>query len=162
MSKITVDRALLEQALEALENSSPDQYPEDAGVFYDARDALRAALDQPEQEPVAWVNSADIISSKLTRERGGQGDVHTWSETKSSYHDRPLYTTSREWVSLTQEEPHPDTVRLEYLYSRRGTDSMALVELEMKVLFGEAASLEEARAAIDEAMANPSKEKNCG
>jgi hypothetical protein len=107
MSKITVDVSLLTKALEALENSSPDQYPEDAGVFYDARDGIRAALDQP-------------------------------------------------------EEPHPDTVRLEYLYSRRGTDSMALVELEMKVLFGEAVSLEEARAAIDEAMSNPSKEKNCG
>jgi hypothetical protein len=39
---------------------------------------------------------------------------------------------------------------------------MALVELEMKVLFGEPASLEEVRTAIDEAMANPSKEKNCG
>jgi hypothetical protein len=107
MDKITIDRALLEQALEALENSSPDQYPEGAGVFYDARDGIHAALDQP-------------------------------------------------------EEPHPDTVRLEYLYSRRGTDSMALVELEMKVLFGEPASLEEVRTAIDEAMANPSKEKNCG
>lgn len=42
------------QALEALENSSPDRHPEDAGVFYDAMDALRAALEQPEQEPVAF------------------------------------------------------------------------------------------------------------
>jgi hypothetical protein len=36
-----------------LENSSPDQYPEDAGVFYDAKDALRAALEQPDQEPLS-------------------------------------------------------------------------------------------------------------
>ena len=49
---ITLPRATLRQALEALENSSPDQYPEGAGVFYDAKDALRAALEQPEQEPV--------------------------------------------------------------------------------------------------------------
>lgn len=48
MSKILVDRKVLEQALEALENSSPDQYPEDAGVFYDAEDALRAALERSE------------------------------------------------------------------------------------------------------------------
>jgi NTP pyrophosphatase (non-canonical NTP hydrolase) len=47
---ITLPRATVQQALEALENSSPDQYPEDAGVFYDAKDALRAALEQPEQE----------------------------------------------------------------------------------------------------------------
>jgi hypothetical protein len=39
----------VKKALEALENSSPDQYPEDAGVFYDAKDALRAALEQQEQ-----------------------------------------------------------------------------------------------------------------
>jgi hypothetical protein len=43
---ITLPRATVQQALEALENSSPDQYPEDAGVFYDAKDALRAALEQ--------------------------------------------------------------------------------------------------------------------
>jgi hypothetical protein len=46
---ITLPRATVQQALEALENSSPDQYPEDAGVFYDAKDALKAALEQPEQ-----------------------------------------------------------------------------------------------------------------
>jgi NTP pyrophosphatase (non-canonical NTP hydrolase) len=48
---ITLPRATVQQALEALENGSPDQYPEDAGVFYDAKDALRAALEQPVQEP---------------------------------------------------------------------------------------------------------------
>jgi hypothetical protein len=36
-----------------LENSSPDQYPEDAGVFYDAKDALRAALEQTVQRYVS-------------------------------------------------------------------------------------------------------------
>jgi hypothetical protein len=50
---ITLPRATVQQALEALENSSPDQYPEDAGVFYDAKDALKAALEQPEQEPLS-------------------------------------------------------------------------------------------------------------
>jgi uncharacterized protein YyaL (SSP411 family) len=44
---MTTLREAAQQALEALENSSPDQYPEDAGVFYDAKDALRAALEQP-------------------------------------------------------------------------------------------------------------------
>jgi hypothetical protein len=45
-------RQAAQQALEALENSSPDQYPEDAGVYYDAKDALRTALEQ-QAEPVA-------------------------------------------------------------------------------------------------------------
>ena len=45
-------RQAAQQALEALENSSPDQYPEDAGVFYDAITALKAALEQ-QAEPVA-------------------------------------------------------------------------------------------------------------
>jgi hypothetical protein len=44
-------RQAAQQALEALENSSPDQYPEDAGVFYDAITALRTALEQ-QAEPV--------------------------------------------------------------------------------------------------------------
>jgi hypothetical protein len=45
-------REVMQQALVALENSSPDQYPEDAGVFYDAITALKAALEQqPVQEP---------------------------------------------------------------------------------------------------------------
>jgi hypothetical protein len=38
------DTALLRQCLEALENSSPDQYPEDAGVFYDTIAALQERL----------------------------------------------------------------------------------------------------------------------
>ena len=53
-------RQAAQQALEALENSSPDQYPEDAGVHYDAKDALRTALEQPPQqqaEPVALAHS---------------------------------------------------------------------------------------------------------
>lgn len=48
---ITVPRALLEQALQALENSSPDQYPEGAGVFYAAMDALYAALESALEQP---------------------------------------------------------------------------------------------------------------
>ena len=43
-------RQAAQQALEALENSSPDQYPEDAGVFYDAITAIKEALAQPPQQ----------------------------------------------------------------------------------------------------------------
>ncbi len=40
---------VMKLALEALENSSPDSYPESAGVFYDAKDALRTAIEQAEK-----------------------------------------------------------------------------------------------------------------
>jgi hypothetical protein len=107
MSAITVDRAVLEQALRALEFVGEDMPHWAAVKRAQAITALRTALAQEEQEPVAWANSANIASSKVTRERGGQGDVHTWSETKSAYHDKPLYTAPprREWQSLTEEEP---------------------------------------------------------
>jgi hypothetical protein len=73
---ITLPRATVQQALEALENSSPDQYPEDAGVFYDAKDALKAALEQPVQEPVAW---ACFKNGELQTELvGTEADVDFW------------------------------------------------------------------------------------
>ena len=53
--------------------------------------------------------------------------------------------------------PHPDTVRLAYLYNGTQTSSDALVNAEMKLLNGETLTLEEARAAIDDAMSKPMK-----
>ena len=50
-----------QQALEALENSSPDQYPEDAGVFYDAITALKAALKQQAEPPPEWLLIKNIL-----------------------------------------------------------------------------------------------------
>jgi hypothetical protein len=123
---ITLPRATVQQALEALENSSPDQYPEHAGVFYDAKDALKAALEQPEpwvksycggkpnyttpaeQEPVAW---ACFKNGELQTELiGTEADVDFWCAS-----DEPemqgmvqvaLYThpPRREWRGLTEEE----------------------------------------------------------
>lgn len=40
----------MKQALEALENGSPDNYPEGAGVFYNAIEALRTAIEQAEKQ----------------------------------------------------------------------------------------------------------------
>jgi hypothetical protein len=52
---------------------------------------------------------------------------------------------------------HPDTVRLAYLYNGTQTSSDALVDAEMKLINGETLTLEEARAAIDDAMSKPMK-----
>ena len=62
---------------------------------------------QPEQKPVAWVNQANLNSAAIQRNRGGQGDTHTWSETPTWDHSVPLYTSTqpaqRTWVGLTDE-----------------------------------------------------------
>ena len=43
------------------------------------------------QEPAMWANSSNIISARISTERGSAGDQHTCSETKTAYHDTPLY-----------------------------------------------------------------------
>ena len=70
-------------------------------------EALKAAADllaQPEQEPVAWVNQANLNSAAIERSRGGRGDTHTWSETPNDYHQIPLYTTTPHRKPLTDED----------------------------------------------------------
>jgi hypothetical protein len=52
MSKILVDRKVLEQALEALEMSRRFVYADNRPQCDDAITDLRVELDQPEQEPV--------------------------------------------------------------------------------------------------------------
>jgi hypothetical protein len=62
--------------------------------LYRRTEALRTAIEETEkQEPVAWVNYANLQSAAVTRNRGGQGDTHSWSETPTAYHSHPLYTT---------------------------------------------------------------------
>jgi hypothetical protein len=60
MSKILVDRKVLEQALEVLENAvqEPGWVPD----FDDTVAAIRAELEQPDQEPVAWAKEYAAIN----------------------------------------------------------------------------------------------------
>ena len=54
--------------------------------------SLRAKIEAMErQAPAMWVNSSNIVSARINRERGGIGDQHTCTETKTAYHDAPLY-----------------------------------------------------------------------
>jgi hypothetical protein len=80
----TLEKAA-QQALEALEDW-------DSPVALPAITALKAALAQPEQEPVAWQGVYD--KTDLFYRKPPQADV------------RPLYThpPRREWVGLTEEE----------------------------------------------------------
>ena len=80
------------QALEALENRfNPKEY----GEMDNAITALSQALEQPKQEPVAWMSQGgDVSRSKRYFEEMGFTDLI------------PLYTEppKREWVGLTDED----------------------------------------------------------
>ena len=109
MKLITVDRAVLEQALEALEFMADEWgFTQKANrpERWRAITALRAALAQPEQEPVARMHadgSGRIISQATYDEAQRQGGV-PWSNVRR--YTTPLYTTPprREWQSLSEEE----------------------------------------------------------
>ena len=83
-------------------------HPELRKMWEDHFDKCFRAMPVPKQaepvEPVAWVNQANLASARLTRDRGGQGDTHTWSETRSNYHGVPLYTAPPQSKPLTEEE----------------------------------------------------------
>jgi hypothetical protein len=82
----------MKQALEALEEVQGHMNTSD--WFNERVDTLRTAIEQAEkQEPSGWVNHANIASAVAERERGGSGDTHTWSESKTAYHTVPFYTT---------------------------------------------------------------------
>jgi hypothetical protein len=85
---MTKDEAL-RLALEALEESHPEAYRHTIT-------AIKAALEQPEPEPVAWMNKHGACISAVFK------DV----EANADEYNIPLYTTppKREWVGLTDEE----------------------------------------------------------
>ena len=88
----------LKLALEALQNpwkAGPD------GVA-DAIIAIKEALAQPEQEPVAW----RAWVSKFPQGTGSDWVYVTKPIMKDSVHNQPLYTTlpQRTWVGLTEDE----------------------------------------------------------
>jgi hypothetical protein len=85
-------RAVIQQALEALNTAYI--YDEDSadGYYLKAIEALRQLLEQPEpvQEPVAWMQSDEV-------------HISLW---KDDYHTIPLYTTppAQPAVPLTDEQ----------------------------------------------------------
>jgi hypothetical protein len=85
-------RAAAQQALEALEES--EQHYGSDSALRDAIQILRAALEQPEQEPVAWWNPQYGT------------DSYAFSDAQADEWRVPLYThpPRREWRGLTEEE----------------------------------------------------------
>jgi hypothetical protein len=94
-------RQAAQQALEALENTSPLGFNmESDKKFYAAITALKAALEQPEQEPVAWIftPNTDLL---WPAEVEAKNPIEL-----NSY--QPLYTTPPAakcpWQGLTDED----------------------------------------------------------
>lgn len=86
-------------ALEALQESKPIDI-DDPTAFYrsaHAIEALRAALAQPEQEPVAWCIVENGRVHGLVKSKPAVMNAEKW---------QPLYTAppQREWQGLTDEE----------------------------------------------------------
>jgi hypothetical protein len=93
---ITLPRATVQQALEALEYiRSTTVWQADKHTANPAITALRAALEQPEQEPVAW---CDI------EEDGTIHGLRYWSEPGRREHALYTHPPRREWRSLSEEE----------------------------------------------------------
>ena len=85
-------RAAARQALEALENAE-----EDGNCEYGATTALRAALEQPEQEPVAYWHKPNQEDEEF---------IHAQAVNGKCPDCVPLFThpPRREWRSLSEEE----------------------------------------------------------
>ena len=109
--KVTVDRAVIEQALEAMEyadaclkrqltTKTKHEYAQD--LLLDSGTALRTALEQPEQEqePVAWMlksGHGTQFKEQLTDELRAL----TW---KGKPMWTPLYTAPPQRKPLTEEQ----------------------------------------------------------
>jgi hypothetical protein len=96
------DREVMQQALEALEGVYLSLQLPDLLKVVGPITALRTALEQPEQEPVAWqyktVEAGVFVSDQHPP------DVEVWNDIEWS---KPLYTTpaaQRPWVGLTDDQ----------------------------------------------------------
>jgi hypothetical protein len=82
---ITLPRATVQQALEALELDAygePPRHERNEAII-----ALKAALEQPEQEPVAWMHKeTGLLRREISRPKGADWDANYW---------QPLYATAQ-------------------------------------------------------------------
>jgi hypothetical protein len=102
------ERAVLEQALEALEATHYDVGSAEKQRLQamDAITALRSALAQQGQEPMAWRDPAtdDIVS--VARRAAWETDYGLGGKGRAATYTEPLYARPprREWRGLTMQE----------------------------------------------------------
>ena len=110
----TVPVALLRQALEALEDLGMKYYETTGEALHkEAYAALRAALEQPEQEPVARMHedgSGRVISQRTYADAQRDGGA-SWSSVKN--YTTPLYAHPAE-PEPPPEPVHRDRIRHRY------------------------------------------------
>lgn len=94
---MTYLRKAAQQALEAIHLW---HWASETHLLMAAHDALRIALEQPKQEPVAW-----MYQDKSTHEVRFQKHMRSFVDHGRTY-ETPLYTTppQRPWVGLTDED----------------------------------------------------------
>ena len=98
----------LKLALEALENHEGNYKLGNAGCdrLVAAITAIKEALSQPEQEPVAQWQKRHHLWTEGAWENSEEHDAKQWRDKAQGLEIRALYTTpqQRPWVGLTDEE----------------------------------------------------------
>ena len=120
MTTMQIDRAVVEQALEVLESHATHGPLPGRCPVREAEYALRAALAQQEQEPVAWTDrefelidgmievqlhhaaQCDAIANRTMAEKQKGWDM----ERVALLHKIKSISPRREWQSLSEEEIH--------------------------------------------------------
>ncbi len=110
-TSMQVDRKVLEEAIAALEDACGGRCNAEYNPCWqqEVAQTLKAALEQPEQEPVAW-------RYEIATRKAKGGEYHGWESRLSNEepcapvgairNSEPLYTHSprREWRGLTEED----------------------------------------------------------
>ncbi len=111
MSKITIDRAVLEQAIDALERERPYLGPMPSKTSA-AIDALRETLAHPQQEPVGEVT--DALSGAFKCEFNGPLSVgtklYTSPPARKPLTESEIYKAINDWVGDIDPEDEPSAL----------------------------------------------------
>lgn len=86
-----------------------EEYASTVGKVQEWKQLFAAPVVIAAQEPVAWVNSSDLISAEIDRKRypGGHGDQYTWRGFKNDYGNTPLFAApvAQPTIDLSRLQP---------------------------------------------------------
>ncbi len=96
---MTKEREALRMALEAWQTSTYGTVQHHKAMLAAMTEVGKAALAQPEQEPVAWTLTEELEKRQTTTK------AHLWFSNPVNCMWTPLYTSppKREWVGLTDD-----------------------------------------------------------
>ena len=98
-----------------------------------AQAAIKEALAQPEQEPVAWISATELLVMRGNA-LGGAKDWRVNLGLEPEEGDVGLYTTppQRTWVGLTDEELQPIADKYRILFGSWVEDFARAIEAKLK------------------------------